>query len=156
MLTPAQIAAPDTAAGLRTGRGMTARPGEVWWARLDVRAPVVLLPGGGAIRVVRPATAEEKRGFLVLTGAEAADDRVRERLVAAAGRTVAAVGAEVAIDGLPFEGVVRVAFPRAGQIFCTWETAVTADDLIERIGALSPGTQRRLETVLRLAHTPLR
>lgn len=137
------------------------RAGEVWWARLDGRAPVVLLPGGGAVRVVKPATAEEKRGFLVLTGVEAADDRVRERIVAAAGPEVAAVGAEVAIDGLPFEGlpfegVVRVAFPRPGRIFCTWETAVTADDLIERIGALSPETLRRLETVLRLARPPAR
>jgi mRNA interferase MazF len=124
------------------------RSGEIWWARLDGRTPVVLLGGGAAIRIVAPATAGQKRGFVVLSGAEAADDHTRQRLLAAADPSVGAVGAEVAIDGL---GVVRVAFPRAGQIFCTWETALAADDLIERIGALPPETQRQLDVVMRLA-----
>lgn len=125
-------------------------PGEVWWARLDERVPVVLLPGA-AVRVVEPATTGQKRGFLVLTGAEAADDETRERIVAAAGPAVSAIGAEVEIEGL---GVVRVAFPRAGKIFCTWETELSDDDLIERIGRLSPEKQRELEIVMRLARTP--
>jgi mRNA interferase MazF len=132
------------------------RSGEVWWARLDGRTPVVLLPEGKAIRVVGPATAEQKRGFVVLTGAEAADDRARERIIAAAGPSIGAVGAEVSVgtaEGLPFEGVVRVAFPRAGQIFCTWETALTADDLIERAGTLSSEKQHQLDVVMRLAQT---
>jgi mRNA interferase MazF len=127
---------------------------EVWWARLDGRTPVVLLPGGRAIRVVPPATPEQRRGFVVLSGEEAADDRERQRIIAAAGPDVGAVGAEVAIgtaEGLPFEGVVRVAFPRDGRIFCTWETTLTPDDLIERAGRLSAGKQRQLVIVLRLA-----
>jgi mRNA interferase MazF len=130
--------------------GVRSSPGEVWWARLDERAPVVLLPGGGAVRVVEPATAGQRRGFLVLTGAEAVDDETRERIIAAAGTAVGAIGAEVEIEGL---GVVRVAFPRAGKVFCTWETELSDDDLIERIGRLSPEKQRELEIVMRLART---
>lgn len=129
------------------------RSGEVWWARLDERVPVVLLGGGRAIRVVDPATEEQRRGFLVLSGAEAADDETRTRLLAAAGPSVRAAGAEVPIEGLGIEGlgVVRVAFPREGRVFCTWETALTAGDLIERIAVLAPEVQRQLDVVLRLA-----
>jgi hypothetical protein len=47
------------------------RSGEIWWARLDGRTPVVLLGAGAAVRVVAPATAGQKRGFVVLSGAEA-------------------------------------------------------------------------------------
>jgi mRNA interferase MazF len=126
------------------------RSGEVWWARLDGRTPVVVLPDGKAVQIVEAATEEQKVGFLLLSGAEAADDDTRARLIAAAGPSVAATGAEVAVEGL---GVVRVAFPRAGTIFCTWETALTDDDLIERITVLSPGKQRELEIVMRLAQS---
>lgn len=118
----------------------------MWWARLDGRTPVVLLGGGKAVRIVEPATDEQKRGFVVLTGAEAADDEIRERMLAASAAT--ATGAEVEIEGL---GVVRVAFPRAGKIFCTWETTLTDDDLISRIAVLPPEIRRQLETVMRLA-----
>ncbi|MEV6846330.1 hypothetical protein [Actinoplanes sp. NPDC051411] len=121
------------------------RSGEVWWARLDGRTPVVLLGGGKAVRIVEPATEEQKRGFVVFTGAEVADD---ETLAATADPSAAAVGAEVEIEGL---GVVRVAFPRAGRIFCTWETMLTDDDLISRITVLPSETRRQLETVMRLA-----
>jgi mRNA interferase MazF len=124
------------------------RSGEVWWARLDGRTPVVLLGGGKAIRVVEPATDEQKRGFVVLTGAEVTDDETR---ATTADPSAAAIGAEVEIEGV---GVVRVAFPRAGKIFCTWETALTDDDLIERIAVLPAETQRQLEVVMRLAQSP--
>jgi SAM-dependent methyltransferase len=120
--------------------------GEVWWADLETRAPVVLLGGGREIRVVAPATEAQKRGYLLLTGAEAADAGTRARLLA---ETDAAVsGAEVVIPGL---GVVRVAFPQAGRIFCTWETELTGGDLIERITVLPPETRHQLDTVMRLA-----
>jgi mRNA interferase MazF len=124
------------------------RSGEVWWARLDGRTPVVLLGGDRAIRVVEPATDDQRRGFLLLTGAEAADDETRERMLAAAGPSIIATGAEVGIAGL---GVVRAAFPRGGKVFCTWETALTGDDLIERIAVLPADTRRQLDIVLRLA-----
>jgi mRNA interferase MazF len=122
------------------------RSGEVWWARLDERAPVVLLPDGKAIRVVSPATAAQKEGFTVMTGAEAADPATRSRILATA---TGIVGVEVSIGVV--EGVVRVALPRNGHIFCTWETAVTADDLLSQAGTLSAEKQRELDTALRLA-----
>jgi hypothetical protein len=64
--------------------------GEVWWARLEKEQPVVLLRGGDktelrAMRIVPPATADQKRGFVVLSGEEACDIRERTRIVAAAG-----------------------------------------------------------------------
>jgi mRNA interferase MazF len=129
------------------------RSGEVWWARLEERTPVVLLPDGKAIRVVSPATHRQKQGFLVLTGSEATDPDTRRRIT----ESTVAVGAEVPIgtaEGLPFEGVVRVAFPHAGQIFCTWETALTADDLLEQAGTLSTEKQHQLDTVMKLAQSP--
>ncbi len=133
--------------------------GEVWWARFDGRTPVVLLPADEpgswpALPVVAAATAEQKRGFVVLTGAEAADERVREQIIAAAGPAVGAVGAEIEVgpaEGLPFGGVVRVAFPRADRVFCTWLVTLTADDLIERAGILPPEKRDHLDVVLRLA-----
>jgi len=128
-----------------------ARGGEVWWARLDERVPVVLLPDGTAVRVVAPATPAQRQGFLLLSGAEAADDRVRSRLLASADPPVRAAGAEVEILEL---GVVRVAFPQAGRIFCTWETGLDEEDLIERIGVLPAAKQRELEIVMRLARSP--
>jgi mRNA interferase MazF len=133
--------------------------GEVWWARFDGRTPVVLLPGSEAgswpaLPVVAAATNEQKRGFVVLTGAEAADQQVRERIVGAAGPGIGGVGAEIEIgvaEGLPFDGVVRVGFPSADRIFCTWLMTLTPDDLIERAGLLPVEKQRHLDVVMRLA-----
>jgi mRNA interferase MazF len=133
--------------------------GEVWWARFDGRTPVVLLPASAdgswpALPVVAAATAEQKLGFVVLTGAEAADEQARERIVAAAGPVIGGVGAEIEVgtaEGLPFDGVVRVAFPRADRVFCTWLVTLTAGDLIERAGALPPDRRDHLEIVMRLA-----
>jgi mRNA interferase MazF len=135
--------------------------GEVWWALIDERCPVVLLSGADAaevrtVRVASPATTAEKRGFLVLTGEQAADDAERHRLIAAAGHGVAAIGVEVAIgaaEGLAEAGVVRVALPRDGTIFCTWLMTLPPDCLLERAGALSPGKLHQLQNALRLAAT---
>jgi mRNA interferase MazF len=49
--------------------------------------------------------------------------------------------------------VVRVAFPRDEHIFCTWETVLAPEDLIERIAVLSPATQRELDIVMHLAQS---
>jgi mRNA interferase MazF len=132
--------------------------GEVWWARVDERRPIVLLSGPEpdelrAMQIVAPATAAEKRGFLVLSGEEACDARQRERALAA---DVSAVGVEVGIgldEGLPFDGVVRLALPRDGRIFCTWLLTLTPDHLIERVGELSPAKLEQLDTALRLSST---
>ena len=137
------------------------KPGEVWWARVDGKRPVVLLSGPEAgefraMQIVAPATAAEKRGFLVLSGEEASDDQERERAIAAAGAAVVAVGVEVAIgirEGLPDEGVVRVALPRDGRIFCTWLVTLAPEDLIERAGELSPAKREQLDTAMRLSAT---
>ena len=73
--------------------------GEVWWALLDDKRPVVLLSRDGA---------EELRAIQV---------------VAPAGTDITDVGIEVRLgngEGLANEGVVRVALPRTGFIPCTW------------------------------------
>jgi mRNA interferase MazF len=65
-----------------------------------------------------------------------------------------AVGIEVffgAEEGLAQTGVVRVALPKAGKIFCTWRTAVGEESLIKRLGALSPAKQHELDVALALA-----
>jgi mRNA interferase MazF len=132
--------------------------GEVWWAVLDERRPVVLLSGEEAsefraMQIVAPATIDEKRGFLVLSGAELSDPDAMRNL-ASVGTDIRAVGVEVEIgarEGLPYEGVVRVALPRDGHLFCTWLITLTRDYLIERAGALSSAKLRQLERALQLA-----
>jgi mRNA interferase MazF len=89
------------------------RRGEVWWAEFDERRPVVLLSDEGpsgcqAMQVVAPAETD-----------------------------ISGWGIEVAIgsrEGLPFDGVVRFAFPWPGFTPCTWLTTLSRDDLIERAG----------------------
>lgn len=55
------------------------------------------------------------------------------------------------MDGLPFDGVLRVALPRPGFTPCTWLTTLSRDDLIERAGALSSAKLSEIEDALRLA-----
>ncbi|WP_328631466.1 type II toxin-antitoxin system PemK/MazF family toxin [Streptomyces sp. NBC_00356] len=89
--------------------------GEVWWVDFDERRPVVLLPG------------DESSGLQAM------------QVVAPAGVDISGLGVEVAIgalEGLPFEGVLRFAFTRPGFTPCTWLTTVARDDLIERAGVL--------------------
>jgi mRNA interferase MazF len=132
--------------------------GEVWWALVDEKRPVVLLSGGDAsefraMQIVAPATAEERRGFLLLSAEEAADPGALRR-AAAASTDVRAVGVEVEIgtrEGLPYEGVVRLAFPRTDNVFCTWLVTLGRDCLIERVGALSSVKLRQLENALHLS-----
>ena len=98
--------------------------GEVWWVEFDERRPVVLLS-----ETTRPGT----RVMLV---------------VAPAGVDITGLGVEVAVgavEGLPFEGVLRFAFPRPGFTPCTWLTTVSRDDLIERAGVLSSAKLSEIE-----------
>jgi mRNA interferase MazF len=131
--------------------------GEVWWALVDQRRPVVLLSGGPelrALQIVAPATAEQKRGFVVLTGEQACDAEEMGRIVDAAGSAAGAVGVEVEIgpdEGLSPAGVVRLALPRDGTVFCTWLVTLTPEYLIERAGVLSPAKLNELDNALRLA-----
>lgn len=104
--------------------------GEVWWALLDEKRPVVLLSRDGA---------EELRAIQV---------------VAPAGTDITDVGIEVRLgngEGLANEGVVRVALPRTGFIPCTWLVTLTRDDLIKQAGRLSPAKLHELADALRLA-----
>ncbi|MGW2304925.1 type II toxin-antitoxin system PemK/MazF family toxin [Streptomyces sp. NPDC001809] len=104
--------------------------GEVWWVQYDVRRLVVLLSGDGTsgIRVMQ--------------------------VVAPAGVDISGLGIEVPVgasEGLPFEGVLRLAFPRPGLAPCTWLTTVSRDDLMERAAVLSPAKLSEIDDALRLA-----
>lgn len=105
------------------------------------------------MQIVAPATSAERRGFLIMPGDQAVNADVRRRIVADAG-PVQAVGIEVWFgrsEGLAEEGVVRVAIPQDGTIFCTWGTSLNEEFLIERIGACSPGKLRELDVAMELA-----
>jgi mRNA interferase MazF len=134
--------------------------GEVWWALVDERRPVVLLSGPEepdlrAMQVVAPATAEERRGFVVLSGEEAADSLALRQVLDAVDAGIGGIGVEIEIgvpEGLPHDGVVRLGLPRDGRIFCTWLVTLPRDSLVERVGALSGVKLAQLANALRLAH----
>ena len=103
--------------------------GEVWWVEFDERRLVVLLAADDASRI---------RAMQVVTPA---------------GVDISGLGIEVTVgagEGLPFEGVLRLAFPRPGFTPCTWLTTVSRDDLIERAGVLSSAKLSEIENALRL------
>ncbi|WP_261553554.1 MULTISPECIES: type II toxin-antitoxin system PemK/MazF family toxin [Frankia] len=105
------------------------RAGEVWWVDFGERRPVVLL------------SAEGESGFLAM------------QVVPPAGTAIDGVAAEVAIgtpEGLPFEGVLRVAFPRPGVVPCTWLLSMTREDLAERVSTLPPAKLAEIENLVRL------
>ncbi|MEU3297686.1 type II toxin-antitoxin system PemK/MazF family toxin [Streptomyces longwoodensis] len=107
--------------------------GEVWWVEFDERRPVVLLSG------------DEASGLRAM------------QVVSPAGVDISGLGIEVAVgvtEGLPFEGVLRFAFPRPGFTPCTWLTTVFRDDLVERAGVLSSAKLREIEDALRVAAQP--
>jgi mRNA interferase MazF len=102
--------------------------GEVWWVEFDERRPVVLLSG------------DESSGFLVMQVVDAADT------------DFSGLGIEVAVgpaEGLPFAGVLRVAFPWPGYTPCTWLTSLSRDDLLERAGALPSAKLSEIDDALR-------
>ncbi|MFB8080077.1 type II toxin-antitoxin system PemK/MazF family toxin [Streptomyces sp. NPDC056013] len=104
--------------------------GEVWWVQYDERRLVVLLSG------------DDSSGIQVM------------QVVAPAGIDISGLGIEVTVgvgEGLPFEGVLRLAFPRPGLTPCTWLTTVSRDDLIERAAVLSSVKLSEIDDALRLA-----
>lgn len=133
--------------------------GEVWWAQIDDKRPVVLLSGGVgpeflAVQIVEPATPAQKIGFVLLSGEQAVDVDERRRILAAAGLDKRAIGIEVLLgaqEGVAQAGVVRLALPKDGKVFCTWGTTVSAESLVQRIGILSPAKLHELNTALALA-----
>jgi mRNA interferase MazF len=101
--------------------------GEVWWVEFDERRLVVLL------------SADDASGIRAM------------QVVAPAGVDISGLGVEVqvgAMEGLPFEGVLRFAFPRPGFTPCTWLTTVSGDDLIERAGVLPSAKLSEIEDAL--------
>jgi mRNA interferase MazF len=103
--------------------------GEVWWVEFDERRPVVLLSG------------DDASGIRAM------------QVVAPAGVDLSGLGVEVVVgagEGLPFEGVLRIAFPHPGVIPCTWLTTVSRDDLIEQAGVLSSAKLSEIRDALRL------
>ena len=104
------------------------RRGEVWWAEFDERRPVVLL------------SEDEPSGFRAM------------QVVAPADTDISGWGIEVAVgvpEGLPFEGVLRFAFPWLGFTPCTWLTTLSRDDLVERAGAVSAAKLSEIKDSLR-------
>ena len=104
------------------------RRGEVWWVEFDERRPVVLL------------SEEGPPGFLAM------------QVVAPADTDISGLGIEVAVgvqEGLPFDGVLRFAFPWPGFTPCTWLTTLSREDLIERAGAVSAAKLSEIDDALR-------
>ncbi|MEV2198233.1 type II toxin-antitoxin system PemK/MazF family toxin [Streptomyces phaeochromogenes] len=105
------------------------RRGEVWWADFNEQRAVVLLSG------------EEASGFLAM------------QVVAPAGTDLSGVAVEVAVgapEGLPLEGVLRVALPRPDLIPCTWLVTLAREDLTEQAGVLPSAKLSEIEDALRL------
>lgn len=133
--------------------------GELWLAQLVDKRPVVLLSGGvgpefRAVQIVAPAVPAERQGFVLMSGEQAVDADERRRIVEAAGPDARAIGIEVffgAQKGLVEDGVVRVALPIDGKIFCTWMLSLRGVYLIERIGVISPAKQRELDVAMELS-----
>jgi mRNA interferase MazF len=104
------------------------RRGEVWWVEFDKRRPVVLLSG------------EDPSGFRAM------------QVVAPAATDISGWGIEVAVgvqEGLPFDGVLRFAFPHPRFTPCTWLTTLSRVDLIERAGAVSAAKLSEIDDALR-------
>ena len=100
----------------RMPTGTILKRGQVWWA-FDERIPLVILSADGmadiqAMRVVAPAS----------TNIQGYADEVP-------------IGV---LEGLPSEGVLRVAFPRPGYINCHWLVTLTRADLVEYAAHLYP------------------
>jgi mRNA interferase MazF len=109
------------------------RRGEVWWVEFDELRPVVVLGG------------DEASGFQVI------------QIVPSADMDISGLGVEVPvgpIDGLAYEGVLRLGFPNPGFLFCTWLTSVTAQTLVKRAGVLRPGKLDEIDAAIRLCSQP--
>ena len=109
------------------------RRGDVWWVEFDERRLVVLLSG------------DEATGFRAM------------QVVTPAGVDLSGLGVEVPVgtaEGLPFDGVLRLAFPQPGFTPCTWLTTVTPGDLVERAAVLSSAKLRAIDEALHLAEQP--
>lgn len=104
------------------------RLGEIWWVEFDEPRPVVLLSG------------EDRSGFRAM------------QVVAPADTDISGWGVEVTVgvqEGLPFDGVLRFAFPQPGFTPCSWLTTLSREDLIERAGAVTAAKLHEIDDALR-------
>ena len=103
--------------------------GEVWWAQVDERCPVVLLAQDGP-------------------------DRIRAMVVVAPATTsIDGYAKEVRIghhEGLPIAGVLRVALPRPGKINCNWIVTLSLSALLDKVGIVSREKLHQIDEMLRL------
>jgi mRNA interferase MazF len=53
-------------------------------------------------------------------------------------------------EGLPADGVLRVALPRPGHINCAWLVTVTPTDLLARAGRLTPAKLDEVDELVRV------
>ncbi|MEU1954033.1 hypothetical protein [Nocardia rhamnosiphila] len=75
------------------------------------------------------------------------------QVVAPADVDISGLGAEVAVgamEGLPFDGVLRFGVPRPGFTPCTWLTSMSRDDPIERAGVLPSAKISEIEDAFHL------
>jgi mRNA interferase MazF len=103
--------------------------GEVWWALIDERRPI-----------------------LILSQDEAGEIRAMV-IVAPANIDIRGIAVEVKVgapEGLSHEGVLRVAFPRPGHVNCNWLVSLEQADLLERAGTMSSEKLQQVEDILRL------
>jgi mRNA interferase MazF len=112
------------------------------------------------MQVVAPATAAERRGFVLLSGDSAmvlGDSAMvpgDSTMVPGEAPQSPADGIEVTVGPIPgwaYDGVVRVALPRDDRTFCTWLATLTPDSLVERFGELAPARLDQLGHALKLA-----
>ena len=109
--------------------GSKAQRGEVWWANVDERRPLVVLSG----------ETDSVRAILVVPPATIAIEGIAMEIP---------IGAA---EGLTEAGVVRVAFPhKTSGLNCHWLVNVAPEDLIERAGALSREKLLEVEEALRI------
>ena len=112
----------------RCTKGDWVKPGEVWWANVDERSPVVILSFDDA-------------------------SEVRAMMVVAPARTnIEGVAVEVSVgneEGLAFEGALRVALPRSDGITCTWLVTLSRTALLGCAGRLSSSKVALLNDALR-------
>jgi mRNA interferase MazF len=103
--------------------------GEVWWAIIDKKRPVVILSQDAA---------GEMRAMVI---------------VAPARTDIRGIAVEVKVgvrEGLPRGGVLRVALPRPGHVNCNWLVTLGQADLAERLGVLSTAKLGQVQEILRL------
>ena len=103
--------------------------GQIWWAHVDERCPVVLLGESGT-------------------------DKMKAMVIVAPSDTnIEGHAVEVTVghdEGLPHQGVLRVALPRQGRINCNWLVMVSRGALREQVGAVSSEKLLQIEEALRL------